>query len=193
MRFLGLGLWDRVPDARTIWLFREKLTKAGAVASLFARFDATPRAAGYMSGQIVDATLVQAPRQRNTQGEKADIKADRIPDEWEKRPTKLRHKDRDARWTVRLTKTKPVVDLAIPAFGYRNHIAIDRRFGLIRTWLATDAAARREGLLDKTRPLRRSEATPPTARRSLRPSLPRTASVFTHPEPVPGQSARIEL
>jgi transposase, IS5 family len=28
MRFLGLGLGDRVPDARTIWLFRERLTRA---------------------------------------------------------------------------------------------------------------------------------------------------------------------
>ena len=160
MRFLGLGLSDRVPDARTIWLFREKLTKAGAVGPLFARFDATLRAAGYiaMSGQIVDATLVQAPRQRNTQAEKAEIKAGRVPEEWAKKPARLRHKDRDARWTVKFTKAKaredgtmPAVDLAIPAFGYRNHIAIDRRFGLIRTWLATDAAAHegtrlREGL-----------------------------------------------
>ena len=37
MRFLGLGLSDRVPDARTIWLFREKLTKAGAIKTLFER------------------------------------------------------------------------------------------------------------------------------------------------------------
>jgi len=164
MRFLGLGLSDRVPDSRTIWLFRERLTKAGAIGPLFARFDATLRGAGYiaMSGQIVDATLVQAPRQRNTQAEKADIKAGRVPEAWKDKPAKLRHKDRDARWTVKFTKAKPrqdgtmpVVDLAIPAFGYRNHIAIDRRFGLIRTWLATDAAAHegsrlREGLLDKT-------------------------------------------
>src|SRR3989442_2810669 len=35
MRFLGFGLSDRVPDARTIWLFREKLTKAGAIGPLF--------------------------------------------------------------------------------------------------------------------------------------------------------------
>ena len=35
MRFLGLGLSDRVPDARTIWLFREKLTRAGAIQALF--------------------------------------------------------------------------------------------------------------------------------------------------------------
>ena len=28
MRFLGLGLTDRVPDAKTIWAFRERLTRA---------------------------------------------------------------------------------------------------------------------------------------------------------------------
>jgi transposase, IS5 family len=164
MRFLGLGLSDRVPDARTIWLFREKLTKAGAIQTLFDRFDAVLRAAGYiaMSGQIVDASLVSAPRQRNTQAEKEDLKAGRIPEPWARKPAKLRHKDRDARWTVKFTKAKPredgtvpAVDLAIPAFGYRNHISIDRRFGLIRRWLATDAAAHegrrlRDGLLDKS-------------------------------------------
>ncbi len=97
MRFLGLGLGDRVPDARTIWLFRERLTRATldgkpAIEVLFARFDQTLRAAGYiaMSGQIVDATLVAAPRQRNTQEEKAEIKAGRIPAAWDARPAKLR-------------------------------------------------------------------------------------------------------
>jgi IS5 family transposase len=69
VRFLGLGLSDRVPDARTIWLFREKLTKAGAIKRLFARFDVTLRQAGFitMSGQIVDASLIATPRQRNSQ------------------------------------------------------------------------------------------------------------------------------
>lgn len=33
MRFLGLGLEDTVPDAKTIWLFRELLVQAGATAS----------------------------------------------------------------------------------------------------------------------------------------------------------------
>jgi hypothetical protein len=75
-------LSDRVPDARTIWLFREKLTKAGAIGPLFERFDATLRQSGYiaMSGQIVDASLIAAPRQRNTQDEKKAIKDGRIPD-----------------------------------------------------------------------------------------------------------------
>jgi transposase, IS5 family len=79
MRFLGLGLEDRVPDARTIWLFREKLTTAGAIKRLFEQFDAMLRQAGYiaMSGQIVDASLVAAPRQRNTADEKKAIKQGR--------------------------------------------------------------------------------------------------------------------
>ncbi len=124
----------------------------------------TLQASGYiaMSGQIIDATLVAAPRQRNTAAEKAEIKAGRIPAEWQARPAKLRHKDRDARWTVKFTTAKPAsdgvvpaVDIAIPTFGYQSHVGIDRGFGFIRTWKATDAAAYegrvlREGLLDKT-------------------------------------------
>ena len=59
MRFLGLGLTDHVPDAKTIWAFRERLTKAGAIETLFIRFDRAIREAGYipMSDQIVDASL----------------------------------------------------------------------------------------------------------------------------------------
>lgn len=106
MRFLGLGLSDRVPDAKTIWLFRERLTKAGAIATLFEHFDRTLREAGYipMSGQIVNASLVATPRRRNTNAEKADIKAGRIPEHWKNNPAKLRHKDCDTRWTLKFTK-----------------------------------------------------------------------------------------
>jgi IS5 family transposase len=164
MRFLGLGLAERIPDARTIWLFREKLTKAGAIKTLFERFDATLRQTGYiaMSGQIVDASLIAAPRQHNSENEKQAIKGGRIPKDWKDKPAKLRQKDRDARWTVKFTKAKPrddgsmpPVDLAIPLFGYQNHVSIDRGFGFIRRWTATDAAAYegrrlREGLLDKS-------------------------------------------
>jgi len=163
MRFLGLSLSDRVPDARTIWLFREKLTKAEAIKPLFERFDAELRGAGYiaMGGQIVDASLIAAPKQRNTEDEKKAIKEGRIPDDWKAKPAKLSHKDRDARWTVKFSKAKarpdgsvPPVDIAIPVFGYQNHVSIDREYGLIRSWDATDAAAYegarlRQGLLDK--------------------------------------------
>lgn len=149
MRFLGLGLADAVPDANTIWTYREALKRAGAVQALFARFDATLKAAGWlaMGGQIVDATIVAAPKQRNTEAEKAAIREGRIPEGWSQRPAKLRQKDRDARWTVKFSKAKPredglpQLDLAVPAFGYKNHISIDRQHGLIRGWAATHAAA----------------------------------------------------
>ena len=163
MRFLGLGLADAVPDANTIWSFREALKKADAVDVLFARFDAALREAGFlaMSGQIVDATIVAAPKQRNTLEEKKAIREGRIPDAWKDKPAKIAQKDRDARWTVKYSKAKPredgslpPVDLAIPAFGYKNHVSIDRGFGLIRKWTATHAAAhdgtRLEQVLDRS-------------------------------------------
>ena len=99
-----------------------------------------------MGGQIIDASIIAAPKQRNSEGEKAEIKAGRIPEAWADKPAKLAQKDRDARWTVKWSKAKPAadgsprVDLAVPAFGYKNHVGIDRRHGLIRTWTATDAA-----------------------------------------------------
>src|SRR5271167_3229017 len=159
MRFLGLGLADTVPDANTIWIFREALTRARiagkpAIEVLFERFDGVLSAAGFlaMSGQIIDASIVAAPKQRYTDGEKRDIKQGRIPPQWAAAPAKLRQKDRDARWTVKYTKAKPSadgmprVDLAVPAFGYKNHIGIDRRHRLIRRWTVTDAA-RHDGAL----------------------------------------------
>ena len=149
MRFLGLGQADVVPDANTIWTFREALKRAGAVHAPFARFDATLRASGYlaMGGQIVDATIVAAPRQRNTQAERAAIRAGEVPDGWAEQPAKLRQKGRDAHWTVKFSKAKPredgapQVDLAVPAFGYKNHISVDRRHGLTRGSTGTHAAA----------------------------------------------------
>jgi transposase len=81
MRFLGPWAGDPVPDANTIWTFREALKRAGAVEALFAQFDATLRAAGYlaMGGQIVDATIVAAPKQRNTEAERARSRRERSP------------------------------------------------------------------------------------------------------------------
>jgi hypothetical protein len=92
MRFLGLGLGDAVPDANTIWTFREALTKAGAIERLFELFDRELRAAGYlaMSGQLVDASIVAAPKQRNTRAEKQAIREGRVPEDWQDRPSAAR-------------------------------------------------------------------------------------------------------
>src|SRR5256714_7644484 len=70
MRFLDLELDDPVPDASTIWLFREALAQAGLIDKLFARFGQHLEAEGHIArgGQIIDATIVSVPRQRNTKG-----------------------------------------------------------------------------------------------------------------------------
>ena len=162
MRFCGLGPGDAVPDANTLWDFREALIAAKALDAVFDRLDQAITEAGYlpMSGQIMDATLVSAPRQRNTDGEKEQIKAGKSArDIWPDKPAKARQKDVDARWTVKFSKAKPAPDgaerpdIAIPTFGYKAHISIDRRHGVIRRRLVTDAAAHdgarlREGLID---------------------------------------------
>jgi transposase, IS5 family len=102
-RFLRLGIEDRIPDATTLWLFREKLAKAGLIEKLFERFDQHLAAQGYMArgGQMVDATIVLVPKQRNGRDENETVKAGQTPADWEKKPAKLRQKDRDARWTIR--------------------------------------------------------------------------------------------
>ena len=160
MRFLGLDLGDRVPDAKTIWLFREQLVRAGTIDKLFERFDAALHDAGYlaMGGQIIDATVVAAPRQKLTDEEKATVRSGDTPSGWSK--AKRRQKDLDARWTIKRGRSKRSdasemqagVEIAVPVFGYKNHAGIDRRHGLIRRWTVTSAAAHDsrpfEGLLD---------------------------------------------
>ena len=85
-RFLRLGIEDRIPDGTTLWLFREKLAKAGLIEKLFDRFDQHLGAQGYIArgGQIVDATIVAVPRQRNTREENAAIKVGRTPEDWDR-------------------------------------------------------------------------------------------------------------
>jgi IS5 family transposase len=108
MRFLRLGLEHAVPDAKTISFFREQLTRTGAVAELFADFDAWLKGRRYlaMSGQIVDASIIAATRQRNTDAEKAALKEGRVPQNWAAQPAKLAQKDRDARWRLKRAKAR---------------------------------------------------------------------------------------
>jgi hypothetical protein len=40
-------------------------------------------------------------------------------------------------------------EIVVPAFGYKNHIGIDRRFGLIRTFTVTHAATHDGGQLER--------------------------------------------
>jgi IS5 family transposase len=139
MRFLGLSLGDRVPDAKTIWLFREQLTKAKVIKKLFRQFDQFLRNSGFAAkkGQIVDASIISAPKQRNSRDENKRIKKGKIPEDWNQ--AKRRQKDTDARWVKKMGKNH---------YGYKNHINIDVKNKLIRDYAVTDAATHDSQVFD---------------------------------------------
>jgi hypothetical protein len=148
MRFCGLALHDPVPDAKTIWLYREQLTRAGTIDRLFSHFDAALRERGYlaMGGQIVDATVIEARWPRLNRAEKETIKKGGIPEDW--KPARIRQIDRDGRWTLKRGRKRPelpdhspsdssgqkrqATEIVVPIFGYKNHVGIDRTHGFIR-------------------------------------------------------------
>ncbi len=133
MRFLGLGLEDKVPDAKTVWLYREHLAQAGVIETLFEDFDGYLEQQGYlaMGGQIIDASIVAVPKQRNSRDDNARIKDGEMPEGWNNQPAKRCQKDTDARWTKKHGKSH---------YGYKNHINVDRRHKLVRRYRVTDAA-----------------------------------------------------
>jgi transposase, IS5 family len=120
MRFLGLQLEDRVPDAKTVWLYRERLKALNLIDVLFARFHEQLAAQGYVAraGQMIDATFVEVPRQCNSREENAKIKAGEIPEGWDDAEAKAKRsqRDTDARWTKKNNETH---------YGYKNHINAD--------------------------------------------------------------------
>ena len=134
MRFLGLGLEDRVLDAKTVWLYREALVKAGKVEELFGLFEGYLVREGYLArgGQILDASIVPVPRNHNRREENETIKAGDVPEEWKDKPAKMSQKDIDAHWTKKHGKSY---------FGYKNHVNIDCKHKFVRRYHVTNAAA----------------------------------------------------
>jgi hypothetical protein len=130
MRFAGLELSDSVPDAKTIWLYRETLARAGAFERLFERFDMMPRNQGWlaMGGQIVDATVIEARRPRLSEAEKDTIRGGGTPGHWTKARTA--QIDRERRWTIKRgrkraappgrAERRAAPEIAVPMFCYKN-------------------------------------------------------------------------
>jgi IS5 family transposase len=154
MRFVGLALHDAVPDAKTIWLYREQLARAGGAEGLFAQFDALLKAKGWlaMGGQIIDATVIEARRPRLPQAEKDTIKGGGTPAGWT--PARRAQIDCDGRWTIKRGRKregspgdKRQIEIAVPVFGYKNHVGIDREHGFLRRYSVTHAAAHDGGQL----------------------------------------------
>src|ERR1035437_4636434 len=131
-RFLGLRLGSKIPDFTTVWRFREALTTAEVVKRLFDQFTAQLARQGVLTkaGVIVDASIVEVPRQRNTREENAEIKAGQTPAAWTEQPRKLAQKDVDARWTKKGGET---------FYGYKDHVRTDAGTVLITDYVVTPA------------------------------------------------------
>ena len=98
-------------------------------------FDAVLENEGLIThkGTIVDATFVDAPRQRNSRDENKKIKNNEIPEEWQKPENahKLAQKDTDARWTKKNNEVH---------YGYKDHVKCDADSKFITNYAVTDAA-----------------------------------------------------
>jgi len=132
-KFLGLESGDKVPDEKTVWAFREKLTNEGLVEKIFSQFTDYLDSKGLImnEGKMVDASFTIAPRQRNTRDENKKIKEGEGSDLWNDTPNKKKHKDIDARWTKKNGET---------LYGYKNHAKVDSKSKFIDNYKVTDAS-----------------------------------------------------
>jgi IS5 family transposase len=133
MRFLGLEFGASIPDARTVWAFREELKEHDLVDNLFAKFNAALTGEGIemKSGQIIDATFIPIPIQRNNREDNKIIKAGEVPASWSETPHKEAHKDTDARWTKKG---------GVSHYGYKDHVNVDAKLKLVTKWASTSAS-----------------------------------------------------
>ena len=131
--FLNIKSIKGVPDEKTIWAYREKLTESNMLKELFADFHARLENKGLIAntGKLVDAKIVEAPIQRNSKKENEKIKLGNPIEEWEANPNKNRQKDRDARWVKKHGKS---------SYGYKDHIKVDRVSKLIDSYAVSPAS-----------------------------------------------------
>jgi len=66
-KFVGWTVADKVPDANTLWDFREALVRVGVFEKLFEQFARQLQTQGLLAqeGKLVDASFVDVPRVTN--------------------------------------------------------------------------------------------------------------------------------
>jgi len=132
-KMLVLQALYNLSDDQTEFQIRDRLS--------FQRFDEQLWASGQMpkGGQIIVASLVNVPKNRNTRDENKQIKEGKTPDAWDDKPNMKRQKDEDARWTKKHGESH---------YGYKNHINVDKEHKLIRRYAVTDDSQVFDEVLD---------------------------------------------
>ena len=135
MRFLGLGLGSRVPDAKTIWLYEDLLSKSESGKEIFDLFLFAIAEKGYITrkGSIVDASFVEAPKRKNTKEQREMLKTGEVPEEWAdpEHPQKIMQRDTDATWTKKGNEAH---------FGYKDNAKVDLDSKFIVDFTVTTAS-----------------------------------------------------
>ncbi len=139
MQFLHLHIGQRIPDAKTIWHFKNELSREDMISKLFDKLHKQLLADGIIvsKGSIVDASFVNVPRQRNSREENEQVKQGNVPKDWS--DEKRCQKDIDARWTKKNDETH---------YGYKDHIKADVKTKLITNYAITDASVHDSQKLD---------------------------------------------
>lgn len=118
--FLGLRIGDDIPDAKTLWDFKQRIEVDGREGSrrLFEAFGELLEGKGLIGreGSIVDASFVEAPRQRNDREQNQRIKEGERPEAFDQNPAVGRQKDSEARWTKKNNEVH---------YGWKNHVKAD--------------------------------------------------------------------
>jgi len=125
--FCGLTHSASIPDRNTV----ENRIGLVGVAALFGQAQPQIARHGFIArcGQIIDTTLVPAPKQDFTQEEKAIFEQGVMPSDWSL--VKRRQKDLDASWIRKHGKSH---------YGYKLSVNVDKRHKVIRKIEMSDAA-----------------------------------------------------
>ena len=132
-QFLGLKIGSVVPDEKTLWHFKERLSDTGLAEKLFNLFAKQLITQGIVAkeGSMVDASFVDVPRQRNSREDNKTIKDGNIPESFKDNQAKLSQKDTDARWMTKSGERH---------YGYKDHINADAKTKLITEYSVSSAA-----------------------------------------------------
>ena len=140
-QFLGIHTVDEIPDEKTVWHVKNILSKAGTFDALFDKFRSFLDSKGlsFNEGKIIDASFVEAPKQRNTHEENKQITSGNCKDLWKDKPHKKSHKDIDARWVKKRGETH---------YGYKLHAKVDKKSKLIEKHDTTDARVHDSNIIE---------------------------------------------
>ena len=149
MLFLGFEFGDVTPDGNTIRHFRDRLTEREVLPVLLQAFEEelSNHSLDARGGQIIDGSLVSAPKQRLTKEEKEAIEEGKTAREiWAEKPNKAAQKDVDARWVLRSkgkagtgSDGKTGMQRVEATHGCKMSVCADTKHKLIRKTAVTPA------------------------------------------------------